>query len=271
MSTLTGIYPNMSEQDYHARPELSSTGARSLLRVAAKFDYDRTHSVHKDVFDLGSAVHTKVLGKGWKVDVHDFDNWTTKAAKEAKAASRACGRIPMLAKDYAVVEAMAESVLNDPRARRIFEAGGQVEASMFAADPETGVPMRARPDLMAPGRMVDLKTANDASDDGFARSAAEFGYQAQEWWYRRVRQIVTGEPDADFLFVVVEKSPPYLVNVIELDGLFAEIGRSQVDRALRLYAECSASGVWPGYGRSDGQPNLVGPPAWLVYSEGMEF
>lgn len=271
MTTLTGIHEDMDEQTYHARPELSSTGARTLLRVAAKFDWDRTHPVHKDVFDLGSAVHTKVLGKGWPVLVFDFDSWRTKDAQAAQREAREAGAIPMLRKDFHTVQAMTFAVLNDPRARRIFEAGGQVEASLFATDPETGVPMRARPDLMAPGRMVDLKTANDASDDGFARSAAEFGYQTQEWWYRRVRQIVTGEPDADFLFVVVEKSPPYLVNVIELDGLFAEIGRSQVDRALRLYAECSASGVWPGYERADGQPNVVGPPAWLVYSEGMEF
>jgi len=270
------IVPDLDEQTYHAHPALSSTGARTLLRVAAKFDWDRTHPVHKDVFDLGSAVHTMVLGTGWPVDVHDFDNWQTKAARAAKAESRANGRVPLLRKDFEVVEAMAFSVLNDRRARRIFESDGLVEASMFAEDPATGVPMRARPDFMTPIRMVDLKTANDASDDGFARSAADYGYATQEWFYRRVRRIITGEPDVDFLFVVVEKQPPYLVNVIELDAEFAQIGRSQVERALRTYAECVeryGDGPWPGYGNPDepDEPNLIGPPGWLSYSEGMEL
>ena len=268
------IVPDLDEQTYHSSPGLSSTGARMLLSNAAKFDYYRTHPTHRDVFDLGSAVHTLVLGTGWPIDVLHFDNWQTKAAREAKAESRANGRVPMLGKDFDVVHAMAFSVLNDRRARHFFESDGMVEASMFAEDPATGVLMRARPDVMTPTRMVDLKTANDASNDGFRRSAAEYGYQVQEWFYRRVRQIITGAEDRDFVFVVVEKSPPYLVNVIELDAEFAQIGRSQVDRALRLYAECVeryGDGPWPGYGNPDepDEPNLIGPPAWLAYQEGV--
>ena len=268
-----GLVEDMPEAVYHARPELSSTGARTLLRNAAKYQWDRTHPVYRDAFDLGSALHTKVLGKGWPVDVHDFDNWTTKAAKEAKAASRAEGRVPMLRKDADVVDAMAESVLRHPLARGIFEGGGYREVSLFATDPDTGVAMRARPDVLQDDIMADLKSAVSAASDDFAKSAANYGYCTQQEWYERVRRIALGTwPIAPtFLFVVVEKSPPYLVNVIELDAEFARIGRSQVDRALRLYAECAATDTWPGYERADGQPNLVGPPAWLAYAEGMEF
>lgn len=268
-----GLVEDMPEAEYHARPELSSTGARTLLRNAAKYQWDRTHPVYKDVYDVGSALHTKVLGKGWPVDVHDFDNWTTKAAKEAKAASRAEGRVPMLRKDADVVDAMAESVLRHPLARGIFEGGGYREVSLFATDPDTGVAMRARPDVLQDDIMADLKSAISAASDDFAKSAANYGYHVQQEWYERVRQIALGTwPIAPtFLFVVVEKSPPYLVNVIELDAEFAQIGRSQVDRALRLYAECAATDTWPGYQRADGQPNLVGPPARLAYAEGMEF
>ena len=270
-----GLVEDMDEATYHARSELSSTGARTLLRNAAKYQYERTHPVHKDVYDVGSALHTKVLGKGWPVDVHDFDNWTTKAAKEAKAASRAEGRVPMLRKDADVVDAMAESVLRHPLAREIFEGGGYREVSLFADDYETGVPMRARPDVMHPNRMADLKSAMSAADEDFAKAAANYGYAFQQDWYLRVRLGVI-DPSTNwvaipFLFVVVEKSPPYLVNVIELDAEFAQIGRSQVDRALRLYAECAATDTWPGFERADGQPNVVGPPAWLSYSEGMEL
>lgn len=146
---------------------------------------------------------------------------------------------------------------------------------MFAEDPATGVAMRARLDLYGAGDeplAADLKTAASAADDDFARAAANYGYAVQMAWYQHVRALVTGDDTPiPFRFVVVEKSPPYLVNVIELDGEFARIGRAQMDRALQLYAVCTETGKWPGYERDDGEPNVVGPPAWLAYQEGMEF
>lgn len=271
-----GLVEDMPEAVYHARSELSSTGARTLLRNAAKYQWDRTHPVHKDVFDLGSAVHTLVLGTGWPIAVVAADDWRTKDAKEQRDDARAEGRVPMLVKDFLVAKAMADAVLMDKVARPIFEMDSLREPSMFATDPATGVPMRARLDLLAPETelMVDLKTAQSAANDDFARDAAKYGYQVQEWHYRRTLGVASRLDDympGRFLFVVVEKSPPYLVNVIELDAEFAQIGRSQVDRALRLYAECAATDTWPGFERPDGQPNVVGPPAWLAYQEGMEF
>lgn len=275
-TTLPGLVEDMSEQTYHARPELSSTGARTLLRVAAKFDWDRTHPVHRDVFDLGSAVHTLVLGTGWPIVVVEADDWRTNAAKDARTYARAAGQVPMLRKDFDVARDMADAVLMDKVARPIFEMDSLREPSLFATDATHDVAMRARLDVLAleAGLMADLKTADSAANDDFAKTAARYGYQVQEWHYRRTLEQATRVGDympGQFLFVVVEKSPPYLVNVIELDAEFAQIGRAQVDRALRLYAECSATNEWPGYGRSDGQPNVVGPPAWLAYNEGMEF
>lgn len=270
-----GLVEDLSEADYHAHSALSSTGARTLLKSPARFQYERTHPVYRDAFDLGSALHTKVLNKGWPVDVHDFDNWTTKAAKEAKAASRAEGRVPMLRKDADVVDAMAEAVLRHPLAREVLDRAGIREASLFATDPDTGVEMRARFDhLQHPVggfRLgVDLKSAHTADSDEFARDAAKYGYQIQQAFYQRVAQLVTGEPHVEFYFVVVEKAAPYLVNVIELDAEYVAIGQRQVTRALETYAECVATDRWPGYG-SETTPNLVGPPAWLAYAEGMEF
>ena len=119
---------------------------------------------------------------------------------------------------------MTEAVLAHPEARSLLEQdGNDREVSMFAKDPETGVEMRARFDLYA-DIAADLKTARDASPKGFARAAAQHGYDVQEGWYRDVRKLLTGELGR-FRFIVVESTAPYLVGVYELDYTFADMGQ----------------------------------------------
>lgn len=267
------IVPDMPEADYHASPALSSTGARTLLDCPARFDWQRRNPrPHKDTFDFGTAVHTLTLGAGWVIEALDFDDWRTKAAREAADEIRANGGIPMLRKDYDVAKEAADAVHAHPAAGPLMRPADDrlVEASMFAEDPTTGVAMRARVDMLAPDVMIDLKTARSADPEKFGRDAATYGYQVQMAWYQHVARLC-GRDAIPFLFVVVENVAPYLVNVIELDGEFARIGRAQMDRALQLYAVCTETGKWPGYERDDGEPNVVGPPAWLSYSEGMEL
>lgn len=274
------IVPDLPEVDYHAHPALSSTGARTLLDSPARFQWQRQHPITSETFDFGTTVHTMVLGVGAEPVPLDFDSWRTKASQEAAAEVRAAGDVPMLRDAYDAARSCADAVLADRRAKAILARCDQREVSMFAEDPATGVAMRARLDLYGAGDeplAADLKTAASAADDDFARAAANYGYAVQMAWYQHVRALATGDDTPiPFRFVVVEKSPPYLVNVIELDAEFAQIGRSQVDRALRTYAECVGrygDGPWPGYGNPDepDEPNLVGPTAWFSYSEGMEL
>lgn len=273
------IVPDLPEVDYHASPALSSTGARTLLDSPARFQWQRQHPITSETFDFGTTVHTMVLGVGAEPVPLDFDSWRTKASQEAAAEVRAAGDVPMLRDAYDAARSCADAVLADRRAKAILARCDQREVSMFAEDPATGVAMRARLDLYGAGDeplAADLKTAASAADDDFARAAANHGYAVQMAWYQHVRALVTGDDTPiPFRFVVVEKSPPYLVNVIELDAEFAQIGRSQVERALRRYVECATAGDWPGYQNPDpdkpDDPNLVGPPNWLIYSEEMEF
>lgn len=270
---LPGLVENMPEAEYHAHPALSSTGARTLLSSPARFQYERTHPVYRDVFDVGSALHTKVLGKGWPIIVVEADDWRTKAAKEARDEARAAGQVPMRRKEWDVVNAMAEAVLADDRAAAILHRPRLTEVSAFGRDPITGVEMRARLDVLNQDDpdAADVKSAQSAADDAFAKSAATYGYHIQEEWYRRVLDQCYGHEIDAFKFIVVEKQPPYLVNVIELDAEFRQIARTQVDRALASYAKCTATGEWPGYAAHPVDANLVGPPAWLAYQEGMEI
>ncbi|MNW61807.1 hypothetical protein D3C74_398950 [compost metagenome] len=50
-----------------------------------------------------------------------------------------------------------------------------------------------------------------------------------------------------FVFVNVEKTAPYLVSVTELDEDALDFGHMMIERATRIYKECTETGVWQGY------------------------
>lgn len=264
----------LPEAEYHAHPALSSTQARKLLESPARYRWDRDHpQPAKDAFDLGSAVHAKVLGTGWGVAVLDFDDYRSKAAREARDAARAAGDVPVLAHDYVEVEAMAEAVLAHPTARVLFEQDGTAEASVFATDPDIGVELRARfdflPDLSGRNPIaVDLKTTGkSASPEGFAKTVANFGYDVQEGHYDDTLLLATDQ-QIPFVFVVVETTAPYLVGVHQLDVVWRDMGHAKARRARQIYAECTATDTWPGYPTA---VDLISPPQWAIYQHEEQY
>ncbi|MDT0211211.1 PD-(D/E)XK nuclease-like domain-containing protein [Curtobacterium sp. BRD11] len=268
------IYTDMSEDVYHARPELSSTGARRLLESPARFDYwRRNRQPGKQAFDVGHAVHAMVLGVGNGVIAYPEEHITASGAVSTKAATvawaegqRAKGLVPIAPAQARRVGGMADAVLAHPAARAIVEQQGNPEVSVIALDDATGVETRARFDWIdvEAGEATDLKTTStDASPDGFTRTVAQHGYDVQEAFYRRAIQ-----RDIRFRFLVVETEPPHLVGVHTLDIEWERMGQARVQRALELYAACTATGIWPGYPT---EPQLISPPNWLVYQHEDEY
>lgn len=272
VNNYNGIVLNLDETTYHAHPALSSTEARVILDSPAKYRWKKDNPPlidPSDKFDVGSAVHAKVLGAGYPVEVLDFPDYRTKAAQQARDEARATGLVPILKGKYVEVEAMAESVLAHPTARALFDQPGHAEASVFAD--VDGVPVRARFDFLPEQGerrriAVDLKTTVDASVKAFEKSVASYGYDVQRAWYIDALDVVTGPMphgmEPEMVFVAVEKEPPYLVAVHQLSMQWAEMGHTKAGRARELYAACTASGVWPGYSN---EVQMLTPPVWSVF------
>lgn len=283
--TKAGVY-TMDDATYHADPveggSLSSTGAKRILDSPARYQWELTHRVEKVAFDVGHAVHALVLGIGMGVEVvqvtakdgttSDADSYRTASAQGHRDAIYAAGvNVPMLRKDLAPIEAMANAVLTHELAGPLFEKPGQPEASVFGVDPESGVWLRARPDFLPDkGHMrtevVDLKTARSADPRQFNRSAADFGYDIQRALYTHTLTLARDDEDPAFVFVVVETEAPHLVSVVELDDEFTAIGRSRMRRAIDTYKACRDADEWPGY---EPVVHLLDAPRWLAYEEGM--
>lgn len=253
-----GLYYDVPENDYHSRrfgpPEsLSSTEASSVLKAPALFHWDRTHARKPNgAFDFGHLVHTLVLGTGLDIHLLDYDNLRTRKAQAEAAEARARGELPVLAADYDTALHAAQMVLDHPVAGEFFceGEGRHSEVSAYAQDEETGAWLRGRFDrLIDHGGehvIVDLKTARSADPDVFTGSVMKYGYDLQMEWYRALYSMTQHRP-VGFTHVVVEKEPPHLVSVIELDTDFEEIGRIKRQKAIRTYAECVRNGTWPGY------------------------
>lgn len=263
----SSVIVGMSDAEYHGLPEFSSSQAKDLLASPARFNYWRgKRRPEKKDYDIGHAVHAKVLGVGMGIEVLDFDNYRTKAAQEERDAAYAAGLTPMLRREMQPIEDMAESVLRHPTFEALFSQPGNSEVSVLSTDPNTGVGVRARFDYLPYPRSpraiaLDLKTTEDASPEAFVKSIVEYGYDLSQEWYRDTYRWATGE-EVEFVFAVVEKRPPYLVAHYRLPEQFVAMGARKALEARARYAEYTESGVWPGY-----SPEIepLDPPVWAVF------
>lgn len=273
MTEYQGFILDLDEKLYHSLPGLSSTGAKKILQSAAHYrDYMDTEQKPKPEFEVGSSVHSDVLGVGAQVEVYPKDvlskNGTTgtDAARAWADEVRVRGNIPLKQVDFDQVKRMADSVRSTAAAQGLFD-GGAAEVSMFATDPATGVALRGRLDYQRPNVIVDLKTtAGDASESGFQSDVYNHGYDVQFGLYEYIYELITGESAPPWVWVVVEKSRPYLAAVHTLGEDEKDMGRRKARRAIERYARCMETGEWPGYVHSTGQPiGLIKAPAWAIY------
>jgi hypothetical protein len=277
MSTITepGIYPGISNADYHRgllsdpKPLSSSMAKTIVTKSPAEFMWQQDHRIERHGFDEGQAVHDLVLEGGFtNIDLFEFKDWRTNAAKDAKAACYAAGRNPLLAHEAAPLQRMAEAVASSKLAANVFTKG-KPEVSALVFDEEYGVHLQARMDWLqlpewgaARPVIADLKTSiKGANPRSFNREIAERRYHLSMAFYRRVLMLL-GYTEPQLLFVVVDKAEPHLVSVHEISVSDRLVGDHLVKKAIATYAACLRSGEWPGY---DTQIHHTDLPAWATY------
>lgn len=254
------VIDGLPAEAYHAdKTSISSSGLRALLNPGcpAQFKYDRDHPAPpKREFDLGHAAHKLVLGEGPDFRIIDFPDYKKVAAQRLRDEAYEMGMVPLLTKEHDMVQAMAEAVRRHPVAGPLFTPdGGVAEQSIYWTDPRTGVRCRCRPDWMPHrqenGRLVvvDYKTAKAVDEAALQRAVYERGYHAQAAFYLDGVKAagLAGDQEPAFIFVFQSKTAPYLVHLVELDFPALTLGAARNERALRTYAECERTGVWPGF------------------------
>lgn len=273
------VVDGLPADEYHAdRTSISSSGLRALLPPGcpAQFKYDRDNPpAPKKEFDLGHAVHTEVLGVGEELKVLDFGNYQTKKAQTARDEARDAGLVPLLRHEYEQVQAMADAVRRHQLAGPLFAGEGIAERSLYWTDPATGIRCRVRPDWLKqlPGLTlaVDLKTTKDASPQAVQKAIRDYAYHQQDALYTDGIWACLQPEDVRFVFVFVSKTPPHLITVRELKDQERDIGRARNERALRIYADCTASGEWPDWTGPVTEIPQIGLPSWDVIRQTEEY
>lgn len=155
-------------------------------------------------------------------------------------------------------------------------AKGKAEQSAYWYDPETGELCRCRPDYWREdGWLIDLKTTNDASPEGFAKSVANWRYHIQAPYYVDGMTLAAEQSETEinpikgFVFLAVEKDACVVngeakgVGVYILDEEAIYEGRAQYQANLAEYVRCSNENKWPGYSR---RVETLSLPKWAIKS-----
>lgn len=265
-----GLYPGTPFADYFlwdavASHELNSFAAPRTPAHARELilhPKDQTkalatgHALHAcllepERFELDYFVAPK-LDKRFKANK---EKWA-----ELEAANQ--GRTPLAEDEYADFVAMREAVLSHPVASELLKGRGASELSIVW--PEGDRPAKGRLDRVAAlggyGFVVDVKTAEDASERAFQKAAAAYGYFRQIAWYRRGLNALRPSPRR-CAFIVVEKARPFCVAVYEVDDRALDQANRENEAALETYRRCIETGSWPGYDQGLG---LIDYPAWAV-------
>lgn len=260
--TEPGLVRGLPDVDYHADPvpagSLSSTFARLLTEnVPAKARALRDRPA-TGAMQFGTIAHRIVLGEE-SLDAYATDGLTviegdgrTKAVKEARAAAVAAGLTVVTPSEleaqndlHQKLADMVAAIEASPEVAPL--VNGDHEVSAFWQDDETGIWLRARFDILDGTEARDYKTTIDASRRGFQKSIGRYGYHQQADFYLRALRALGIAKKPTFRFLAQESTAPYLVNVHECDAEAMEVAKALNDRAIRIYAECSAAGWWPGY------------------------
>lgn len=120
---------------------------------------------------------------------------------------------------------------------------------------ESGLQFRAMPDwlIQLPDESfmaIDLKSCRDATEDGFRRACLNHRYWLQDAHYSVGVEYEHCFEVSRFLFVAVEKEPPYLCRAYELDPVTRADARQRREELITDLNECYASDDWsdPGEG-----------------------
>jgi len=273
---MPGIY-TMPAATYHADPcevpSLSSGIARLLIRrspMHAHHAHARFGGNSRDpsaTMDAGSILHKLMLGEGDDYEAVQAENWTTKAAKEAREAIREAGRIPVLAHQLEALQAGAEAALaqmrEHPDCGAFFDAG-QSEAVLVAED--RGAWLRCMVDRLPTGERMpwfDIKTTKASAAPVDFQRAMIRDHAFQEAFYRRIGRLLNRKPRA-FFFVVVEQDAPHAIAVMAAAPSLVEIADLEVERAVSVWRRCMEAQRWPGY---PARTAYVEAPAWATQAE----
>lgn len=273
------LIADMSNDEYHARPEYSSSQLKDLLRSAAHFysyniakEHERESKKH---LDFGTLAHTLFLEpEKFKaefvvlpVDAPKPPTDVMRNAKNPSADSLARIewwdewqakndlKITISEEQLAGAKRIVQSLQGLSMYGVMLNNPGMAEASIFFTDPIYDLQLRVRPDYhiipcdrFPNGLILDVKTANDARPMAFSKACGNFAYDLSAAMYREgFQQYYQTEDKPDFIYLVGESDAPFVAKQYKASDLFLSVGEVRYRKAKELLAESQLMNEWQGY------------------------
>lgn len=280
---------NLPASEYHAMSKLSASIIRKLVEDCPAMAWSDSwlnpdrEDESTPAMDLGTLSHSIILeGHADNFAVINPEHypsttgsipkgWTNKAIKEARDLVESAGQIAVLPPVMKDAKAMAASVgryldrvrLTAPEIPAAFQpGGGDAEITITWTDAHD-VPCRVRPDLLSTDRRlcIDLKTTGMSANPMVwsRQNMVNLSSYVSAALYKRGIKAMYGV-ECEYVFLVVNTSPPYLCSLVGCDPHALEIGLDKVSAGVALWAMCEKAGYWPAYPEQVSYPEI---PVWV--------
>lgn len=261
----------MTEKEYREHPAVSRSELWRISESPEKFKWYKDHPEQPTpALIFGQLFHSLALQPETVKDLFAISpniDRRTKAGKEAFAEFEAesSGKTIITGDMVNTATDMVDSLFSNEFAKKLLS--GEKEKPFFWTDDLTGEECKCRADCLTEIGdqliIVDLKTAECAETEAFMRAAIKHGYDLQAAMYSEGVKKNTGK-DPLFVFIAIEKKPPYAVNVLQADKLFLRRGGDLFRELIGIYHDCKDSGNWYGYLGKHNMINNLALPAWLA-------
>lgn len=260
----------MTEAEYNKAAGIRRSLLWELRKSPAHLKYRMEHPPEQTpALVFGAALHCRLLTPedfAGQFAVMPAIDRRSKAGREAyaQAEAEAQGRVLLPPDWMEQIDGMVSAIKANQTAARLLQ--GPHETSYLWTDELTGEACKCRTDAETDiGDMhliVDIKTCQDAATDAFMRDAIRHGYDVQAAMYTEGVRMATGT-ESLFVFVAIEKAPPYAINIMQVDTGFAAYGQDRYRELLGRYHECRQRGQWPDYTGYDQDIGLIDLPPYL--------
>lgn len=269
-----------SHEAYNAHPALRASYLKMVLEAPKIYEWFVVKKMPRKItpaLEFGDLAHKALLEpahfKKHMIMEPKFSGTGMKAAKQSWYDALPHGAIVVDDKDAEVLTGMMGSLVDDPDIQKLLSKG-YPELSLYWDDAKTGRRCKARPDYITEdGWIINFKTAADASLRGFHYAIQDQGYHLQAVSYTTGYREVFGKEPQGYIWVVVEKTAPWLTAIYVADQALMEVGEKDYRTAIDLVDACTKSGVWPSYqfdrrtGLRTGPQNICVPYNMLVQVE----
>ena len=250
-------------EEYHDELSISSTNMRDMETSCELANYNKTNRTKikqtPAMFD-GTLVHhalqTRNIGSGYAI-APECDRRTKHGKAEyAEFQSRIGDLSPITKAQYEMAHGAMESAWSHPESR-LFLENGKMERSGFCKLMDVDV--KARPDIDCSHiphsehfpALVDIKTRQigKASRDSWKKDFFNYKTYLQAGLQILVFRSLGCEV-TEYYYLLVEKDPPYQVNVVPLGKDWIHTSILEVHKVLDKWKKYLANGLPKSYGQN---------------------